>query len=147
MKLEGEVLVNSPREKVWRILNDREVLKKHMPGCETLEETEMDKFDAVITIGIGAIKGSYRAKINILNKKPPESYTLKLEGSGKPGFVKAEGDIHLEDRGNMTLLKYSGDLQVGGLIARVGQRIIGGITKNMTKKFFQDLAAEAESVE
>ena len=146
MKMEGEVLVNSPREKVWGMLNDPEVLKKHMPGCESLEETEMDKFEAVITIRIGSIKGTYRAKINILNKKPPESYTLKIEGSGKPGFVKGEGDIHLEDRGNMTLLKYSGDLQVGGLIARVGQRIIGGITKNLTKKFFQDVAAEAESV-
>lgn len=147
MKLEGEILVNSPQETVWGILNDREVLKRNMPGCESLEEIEPDKFEAVITIGIGAIKGTYRGKINIFNKKPPESYTMKLEGSGKPGFVKAEGDIHLEDRGDITLLKYSGDLQVGGLIARVGQRIIGVITKNMTKKFFRDLADEAEAVQ
>ena len=147
MKLEGEILVEAPRERVWQMLNDREVLKRHMPGCEALNEVGDEKYEAVISIGIGAIKGSYEAKFEIAEKKPPESYTLRIEGSGRPGFVKGEGQVFLEDQGEKTLLKYSGEIHVGGVIARIGQRLIGGIATKMTQQFFLDMAEEASSEE
>lgn len=145
MKLEGEFTFNAPREKVWSILNDPAVLKKHMPGCESLEAVGDDQYEAVLKIGVGAIKGSYKAKLTLKDKNPPESYTLQIEGSGRPGFVKGEGRVHLKDLAGQTALSYSGELQVGGLIARVGQRLLGSISEKMTRQFFQDLGAEAEA--
>ncbi len=147
MKLEGEFTFNAPREKVWSILNDPAVLKKHMPGCESLEAVGDDQYEAVLMIGVGAIKGSYKAKLTLKDQNPPESYTLQIEGSGRPGFVKGEGRVRLKDLSGQTALSYSGELQVGGLIARVGQRLLGTISEKMTRQFFQDLGAEAEAAQ
>ena len=145
MKLEGDLEINASQEVVWTLLNDPKILKKHLPGCESLNLTAEDRYEAVISIGVGPIRGTYQAQFEILNKQPPQSYTLRIEGKGKPGFVKGEGHVTLEERGARTLLKYSGDLMVGGVIARVGQRLIGSISKKMTRQFFQDLGQEAES--
>ena len=145
MLLEGEIEINAPRDAVWDLLNDPEILKKHLPGCESLDLVGEDRYDAVISIGVAAIKGTYQAQFQILNKQPPTSYTLRIEGTGKPGFVKGEGHVTLEEGGARTLLKYSGNLEVGGVIARVGQRLIGSISKKMTRQFFHDLGQEAES--
>lgn len=147
MKLEGEFTFNAPREKVWSILNDPAVLKKHMPGCDSLEAVGDDQYEAVLKIVVGAIKGSYKAKLTLKDKNPPEYYTLQIEGSGRPGFVKGEGRVHLKDLTGQTALSYSGELQVGGLIARVGQRLLGSISEKMTRQFFQDLGAEAEAAQ
>ena len=114
MKLEGEFTFNAAREKMWEILNDTEILRKHMPGCETLEEVAPDSYEAVMTIGVASIKGTYRAKLRISEKTPPESYRMEVDGSGKPGFVKGSGTVSLTENGASTILRYEGDLQVGG---------------------------------
>lgn len=147
MILEGDLEIDAPRDVVWDLLNDPNILQKHMPGCESLDLVGEDRYEAVITLGVAAIKGTYKARFDILDKRPPQSYTLRIEGSGKPGFVKGEGQVTLEDLGARTLLKYSGEMQVGGVIARVGQRLIGTISKKLTRQFFQDLGREAESAE
>ena len=145
MKLEGDLDINAPQEVVWNLLNNPEILKKHLPGCESLTLMAEDRYEAVISIGVAAIRGTYQAQFEILNKQPPQSYTLRIEGTGKPGFVKGEGQVTLEERAAGTLLKYSGNLEVGGVIARVGQRLIGHISQKMTRQFFHDLGKEAES--
>jgi carbon monoxide dehydrogenase subunit G len=144
MKLEGRFTFNAPRERVWRILNDPDVIARHMPGCESLEPLGDDAYAAVLSIGVGPIKGTYQAHLAILDKQPNEAYTLKVDGSGKPGFVKGEGQVRLSEEGGRTVLHYSGDLEIGGLIARVGQRIIGSISQQMASKFFAGLGEEAE---
>ena len=143
MKLKGTFTFAAPRAKVWQILNDPAVLKRHMPGCESLEPIGPDEYSATLKIGVAAIKGTYRATLKIKDRKDMEGYTLRVEGSGKPGFVKGEGRVLLADDGNQTVLTYDGDLQIGGLIARVGQRLLSGITEKMTRDFFESLGNEA----
>lgn len=145
MKLEGEFSINAPVERVWEMLNDPAVIAKHLPGCDSLEPAGDDAYAAVLTIRIGPIKGTYQAKLALSEKRPNEGYTLSIEGSGKPGFVKGTGQVRLAAEGGTTRLTYSGDLQIGGLIARVGQRMIGGISRQMADKFFAGLGAEAEA--
>jgi carbon monoxide dehydrogenase subunit G len=144
MKLEGKITFHAPRERVWQILNDPGVIRKHLPGCETLEPAGEDAYDAVLSIGVGPVKGSYTARLALADKRPGEGYTLRVEGSGKPGHIKGEGRVTLSAEGDATVLEYSGDLQVGGLIARVGQRIIGALSQQMAAKFFAGLGQEAE---
>jgi hypothetical protein len=131
MRLDGQTVVDAPVERLWEVLNDVELLRKHMPGCESLTEVGP------------AIKGRYTAKLHMVDADPPHGYTLCVEGSGKPGFVKGEGQVRLAPTEGGTELTYSGDLQIGGMIARVGQRLISGLAQRMTRQFFDELAAEA----
>jgi carbon monoxide dehydrogenase subunit G len=143
VKLTGSFTFAAPRAKVWQALNDPAVLQRHMPGCESLELVGRDEYKATLKIGIAAIKGTYRATLKIKDRKESEGYSLAIEGSGAPGFVKGEGRVSLADEGAGTVLSYEGDLQVGGLIAGVGQRLLSGITDKMTRDFFESLGNEA----
>ena len=146
MKLEGRFTFAAPRERVWRILNDPEVIARHLPGCEKLDPAGDDAYDAMLVLAVGPIKGRYTAHLAIVDKLPDEGYTLKVEGSGNPGHVKGEGQVRLSEEQGKTVLDYSGDLQIGGLIARIGQRIIGPISQQMASRFFEGLGREAEQV-
>lgn len=143
MKLDGQTVVQAPVERLWAVLNDVELLRKHMPGCESLTEVAPGEFEAVLAMGVAAIKGRYTAKLQVVDADPPHGYTLRVEGSGKPGFVKGEGQVRLTPTDAGTALDYSGELQIGGMIARVGQRLISGLAQRMTRQFFEELAAEA----
>ncbi len=143
MNLAGEVNIAAPLQRVWAVLNDPEILARHMPGCESLQAIGPDEYAAVLKIGVAAIKGTYKATLRISDRVEPTSYRLHVEGSGKPGFVKGAGSVELQEQDGGTRLIYHGDLQVGGLIARVGMRLLGGITERMTREFFEGLAGEA----
>ena len=145
MKLEGSYTIAAPRERVWNLLNNPEVIARHLPGCDSLKALGDDRYEAELTIGVGPIKGNYKATLTLLNKRPNEGYTIQVAGSGKPGFVKGAGQVTLTDESGNTRLGYAGDLQVGGLIARVGQRIIGTISRQMTAKFFDGFGKDAEA--
>jgi carbon monoxide dehydrogenase subunit G len=143
VNLAGTFTFAAPRAAVWRVLNDPAVLQRHMPGCESLELIGPDEYKATLKIGVAAIKGTYTATLRIKDRTELEGYTLAVEGSGGPGFVKGEGRVTLAEEGAGTVLTYQGDLQVGGLIARVGQRLLAGITDRMTREFFESLGNEA----
>lgn len=147
MKLDGQTVVNAPIERLWEVLNDVELLRRHMPGCESLTEVGAGEYEAVLSMGVAAIKGRYTATLHMVDADPPHGYTLRVEGSGKPGFVKGEGRVRLAPTEGGTELTYSGELQVGGMIARVGQRLISGLAQRMTRQFFDELAAEAGSAD
>lgn len=136
MKIEGEYLFPAPQERVWEVLTSPEQLQKALPGCEKLVETAPGKFDASLKIGIAAVKGSYEGKFEILDAEPPHRYRLVGEGSGLAGFIKGETTIELTPEGQETRVAYRAEVQVGGLIAGVGQRLLGGITKSMVRQFF-----------
>ncbi|MCZ6451734.1 MAG: carbon monoxide dehydrogenase subunit G, partial [Deltaproteobacteria bacterium] len=110
-----------------------------MPGCEELKEIGPDQYEANVKVGIAAVKGTYKAKISIKDKQPPSHYVLSGQGSGGPGFMQGDVVIDLEEKGGETQLKYSTDAKVGGLIAGVGQRMIGGIAKMMIDQFFKKM--------
>ena len=136
MKLEGSYDVSAPRAKVWDAFLNPKQLRKAIPGCEKLEALGDDEYKATLKIGVAAVKGTFEGKVRLLDKKPPESYRLAAEGSGGPGFVKADTLITLTETDGGTRVSYSADVQVGGLIAGVGQRMLGGVSKMMADQFF-----------
>jgi len=136
MKIEGSHDVPAPRQKVWDAFLDPRQLQKAIPGCEKLEAVGADEFKATLKIGVAAVKGTFEGKVRLSDRKPPESYRLAAEGSGGPGFLKADTLITLSEIAGGTRVAYSADVQVGGLIAGVGQRMLGGVSKMMADQFF-----------
>ena len=140
MKLEGAYDVPAPRKKVWEAFLDPKQLKKAIPGCEKLEAIGPDEYKATMKVGVGGVKGTFEGKVRLSDKKPPESYKMAVEGAGGPGFIRGETVITLTDTDGGTRVSYTADLQVGGLIASVGQRMMGGVSKMMADKFFNKMA-------
>ena len=139
MKIEGRHTFKAPRERVWEVLLDPKILAQCMPGCEDLKEIGPDQYEATVKIGIAAVKGTYKAKVSIKEKQPPSHYVLSGQGSGGPGFMQGDVAIDLEEKGGETVVNYNTDAKVGGLIAGVGQRMIGGISKMMVDQFFKKM--------
>jgi carbon monoxide dehydrogenase subunit G len=140
MKLEGSYEIAAPREQVWEAFLDPERLRQAIPGCEKLEAVGPDEYKATMKVGVGAVKGTFEGKVRLADKQPPESYRLLVDGSGAPGFLRGDTVITLADSGSGTRVSYSADVQVGGLIAGVGQRMLGGISKMMADQFFTGMS-------
>ena len=140
MKLEGAYEVPAPRKKVWDAFLDPKQLKQAIPGCEKLEAIGPDEYKATMKVGVGGVKGTFEGKVRLADRKPPESYRLLAEGSGGPGFVKADTLITLTEIDGGTRVSYLADVQVGGLIAGVGQRMLGGVSKMMADQFFNRMS-------
>jgi hypothetical protein len=121
------------------VLLDPGALKNCVPGCETLTPTGPDQYEATMKVGVAAIRGSYKGTIRITEKQEPASYQLMVEGRGGPGFVKGTAQIQLVDQGQSTLVNVQGDGQVGGTVAGVGQRMLGGVAKMLMGQFFDCL--------
>ncbi len=145
MKIEGTHHLNATRDRVYQSLIDPVVLQRCMPGCERLEKTSENTYSATIRSGVGAIKGVFTGTVRLEDMRPPEHYRIVVEGKGAPGFIKGSGNLDLEEEGGGTLIKYTGDLQLGGTIAGVGQRMIQGTAKMMAAQFFTALGAEAQT--
>jgi carbon monoxide dehydrogenase subunit G len=139
MRLEGTNTLPAPLETVWKTINDPEALRRCTPGLKELKEIGPDTYQATLTIGIAAVKGTYAGTMAITEKRAPTHYKISLDGSGGAGFMKGEGTVDLEAQGDQTTLKWVGDLQIGGLIAGVGQRMLGGVGKMLIGQFFKCL--------
>ena len=139
MKLDGTNTLPAPVEAVWNTINDPDALRRCTPGLKELKATGPDQYQATLSIGIAAVKGTYAGTLTITDKQPPKHYKIVLEGSGGAGFMRGEGTIDLEAQGNATLLRWAGDIQVGGLIAGVGQRMLSGVGKMLIGQFFKCL--------
>jgi uncharacterized protein len=146
MKVEGAYTFPGQPQQVWDLLLDPESLRQCIPGVETLTETSPDHWDAVMKVGVAAIKGTYKGKVAIVDKEPPNGYTLQVEGSGGPGFVKGSAKITLEPSGDATSVKVDGDGQVGGMLAGVGQRMLPGVAKMLMNQFFECLIGKLTSL-
>jgi uncharacterized protein len=144
MKIEGTQELHTPRERVYSALTDPEILQRCIPGCESLEKTAADTYAATLKAGVGAIKGTFKGEVRLEDMRPPEHYRIVVEGKGGVGFAKGSADFDLEEKDGATLIKYSGELQIGGTIAGVGQRMIQGAAKMMASRFFAALEAEAK---
>jgi carbon monoxide dehydrogenase subunit G len=142
MKLEVSHEFKAPRERVWAVFNDPAVLARVTPGLQQLEVVGPDEYRARLSVGVAAVKGTYQGKLAIVDKKPPESYTLQIEGNGRGGFVKGTGHIVLTESDGGTKATIQGDAQVGGLIAAVGQRLIESAARMMMAQFLAAMDAE-----
>jgi carbon monoxide dehydrogenase subunit G len=146
MKVEGVYTFPGPPQQVWDLLLSPDSLRACIPGVESLTETTPEHFDAVMKVGVAAIKGTYKGKVALIDKDPPRAYTLQVEGSGGPGFVKGVARISLEAEGDGTRVKVEGDGQVGGMLAGVGQRMLPGVAKMLMNQFFECLIGKLTSL-
>ena len=147
MKIEGSYEIDATPERVFKLLVDPEVLKRFIPGCERLEQTDTNTFATTIKAGVGSIKGVFNGTVRLDDLRPPEHFKMGVDGKGTPGFLKGLGELNLTYNGTTTTVQYSGDIQVGGTIASVGQRMLQGTAKMMASQFFTALQTEAAAKE
>jgi carbon monoxide dehydrogenase subunit G len=145
MKIEGTHDVHATRERVFKELTDPVVLQRCIPGCEKLERTGENSYSVSMKAGVGSIKGVFTGSVQLEDLQPPSHFRMIVSGKGQPGFLKGAGDLSLEERDGVTTVSYGGDVQVGGTIASVGQRMIQGAAKMMASQFFTAIEAEART--
>ena len=141
MKISGRYSFPGPTKQVWDLLTDIKALQHCTPGCKEMAEIGPDEYKATMEIGVGPINGSFSGKIRMVDKEEPNRYKLHVEGSGAVGFVKGEGLLELqEEEAEKTAVLVSGEAQVGGLVAGVGQRLLEGVSKQFMGQFFKCMA-------
>ena len=139
--MNGEVQLNASREAVYKKLNDPEVLKACIPGCEELQMTSPTEFVAVSVIKIGPVKAKMRGKVTLSDLDPPNGYKITGEGEGGvAGFAKGGATVGLTEKDGGTLLKYDVEAQIGCKLAQLGQRLIAGTAKKLADEFFAKFA-------
>ena len=136
MKLSGSYKLNTKKEKVWESLNNPDILKKCIPGCESFDKQSENNFNASATNQIGPMNATFSGNIVLSNIKENESYTLSGEGQSPVGFVNGSADIKLIEENGETTLHYQVNANVGGKIAQLGSRLIDGVAKKMSDYFF-----------
>src|SRR5215469_11271407 len=138
----GEVQLSAPREAVWAKLNDAEVLKACIPGCEQLDKNSDTEFQAVAVTKIGPVKAKWKGKVQLTDLDPPNGYKISGEGEGGiAGFAKGGAVVTLAPKDDGTLLTYNVEAQIGGKLAQLGQRLVAGAAKKMADDFFNKFAA------
>jgi carbon monoxide dehydrogenase subunit G len=144
MKVEVSHLLAYPRERVWEVLLDPEVLARVMPGVETFEEVGPDRYALTMKLGVPAVRGSYTGSVQIVDKNRPASYRLRGDGKGTPGWARGEVLMTLAPDGAGTRVSANGQAQIGGTIAGVGQRMMEGVAKAMAREFFESIDRELQ---
>jgi uncharacterized protein len=140
MKIEGEHVFKGPRPDVWEMFNDPTVLASALPGTQDMKKISDTEYEGGMFVRVGPVSGAFAGKLVMSNVNEPESCTLTAEGKGAPGFAKGIGNVHFMDLGDgTTLLKYDGEVQIGGTIASVGQRMIDSVSKSMIRQAFESL--------
>ncbi len=136
MDISGSYTFAAPPERVWALLMDPDAIASCIPGCEQFEADGADRYKARLNVAMSAITGTYAGTVVLSDKVEPSSYRLTVEGQGRPGFVKGAVIVSLRPDGASTVVDVSGSVQTGGPIARLGQRLIGGVSKMMQDRFF-----------
>jgi carbon monoxide dehydrogenase subunit G len=146
MDMSGEERIAAPREAVWAALNDPDVLKACIPGCQSLTMKSPTELEATVKIKIGPVSASFSGEVTLSNLNPPESYTISGEGKGGiAGFAKGGADVRLTEDGDGTILAYDVKAQIGGKLAQLGSRLIDSTSKKLATQFFADLGAKLDS--
>ena len=142
MKVEGRETIALPRDEVWRRLDDPAVLRRCTPGLEKLEETEPGHFEAELALALPAVNGRFTGSVDYVERVEPERMRLRLRGRGAPGFVEGEATLELHEADGATEVRYRADVQVGGQVARLGQRLLQGAVVEMAGQFFEAFAQD-----
>ena len=142
MDMTGSQRIEAPREKVYAALNDVEVLRQCIPGCDEIAKTSDTQMDAKVTLRIGPVKASFNGKVTLSDLDPPNGYTISGEGSGgMAGFAKGGAKVSLVADGEATILTYVVNADIGGKIAQLGSRLIDGTSKKLAGDFFEKFGA------
>lgn len=143
MNVEGKKIIDSERTKVWELLIDPEVLRLAIPGCKSLDKVSENTYQFEIELKVAAIVGNYSGQIEIIDAHPPKKYGLKIKGTGALGHMESTVFIELiqlEDQ--TTEMIYSGEAEVGGKVAKVGQRVLSSVAKLVTSRFFSSFVKQ-----
>jgi carbon monoxide dehydrogenase subunit G len=142
MDMTGEYKIEASRDKVWAALNDPDVLKKCIPGCERIEKTSDTSFTADVVAKVGPVKAKFSGNVTMSDLDPPNGYTISGEGKGGvAGFASGGAKVRLEADGDATVLKYEVNAKVGGKLAQIGSRLIDSTARKMANEFFGKFAA------
>jgi carbon monoxide dehydrogenase subunit G len=145
LAITGEYRIAAPREAVWAALNDPEVLKACIPGCEELTKLSDTEIDARVAAALGPVRATFATRIQLSDMNPPESYTISGEGKAAAGFGKGSAQVSLTEDGAVTVLRYSADLRLGGKLAQVGSRLLEGATRQLADQFFDAFAQRLDA--
>ena len=145
MDIFGSYTFNAPVDRVWDLLMDPNAISSCIPGCDRFEPDGEDRYNVTLTVAMAAITGTYQGTVTLTEKTLHQSYRLVMEGQGRPGFVKGSSVIALRPAGDATAVDVSGAVHTGGPIARLGQRLIGGVAKMILDRFFACLRAKLEA--
>ena len=144
--LEGTYSFDAPQEAVWAAVQDPHVLSQVLPGCERLEQIGENEYEGEINIRIGPVQGNFAGTVRLSDIQSPNSYTLELEGQGRPGYVKGAGSLRLESSGDgSTTLSYAGEAQLSGRIASVGQRLMDSSARSITRQGLESLDKQIQA--
>jgi hypothetical protein len=142
VNVDGSAVLHADPDKVWSVITDPAVLARTIPGCESLEQVGDDNYKMNVSVGVGAIRGTYAGEVRLSDQERPKSYVMHASGAGAPGNVRATVTITMEPDGDGTVLTYSANAVVGGPVAGVGQRMMTGVAKRMAGQFFTAIDAE-----
>ncbi len=142
MDMTGSQRIEAPRDAVWAALNDADVLKRCIPGCESIEKISDTEMNAKVVLKIGPVKASFLGKVTLSELDPPNGYRITGEGSGGvAGFAKGGATVRLEADGSATILNYDVKAQIGGKLAQLGGRLIDSTSKRLAAEFFTEFGA------
>ena len=145
MQVDGSNVIQAPRDRVWALLQDPDVLARCVPGVQEMLPDGPDSYTAILNVAVGPVKGKFKAKVKISNQVPPQSMTLQIEAMAPTGIVNAVGQLVLVEQGESTLVQWSGEPKLMGMIASLAGRLIGGISKSQADVFFGNLEKEAQN--
>jgi uncharacterized protein len=143
MEMTGEFRIPAPRDRVWLALNDPDVLRQSIPGCQTIEKVSDTEFTAKVVAKVGPVRAAFAGKVSLSDLDPPKAYTISGEGSGGvAGFAKGSARVQLDDESaEATVLRYEVAAHVGGKLAQIGSRLIDATSRKMAEDFFSRFAA------
>jgi uncharacterized protein len=144
VKISGAHPIEAPPDRAYQLLQDPDVLGRCMPGCEGLVRITDDEYAMRMKMALASVSGLFEGKVRIADRNPPAGYRLIVEGTGKIGFLKGDGLLTLSPAGAATNVSYDGDVQVGGTIASVGQRLLDMTARMLIKRFFEQVNREAK---
>lgn len=149
MEMTGSQLIPAPRAKVWAALNDAEILRQCITGCDSLTKTSDTSFEAAVTVKLGPVKAKFKGKVQLSDIDPPNGYTISGEAQGgvAAGFGKGSAKVDLTDEAGGTRLNYAVNAQVGGKLAQIGARLIDATAAKMADEFFSSFNAKVASAE
>ncbi len=145
MKLEGSYTFEAPRDLVWEMFLDPDVLARIMPGCQKLERVGEDEYEGKLKIKVGPVQGLFNGNVKLSDLEPPHTYKMKVKGKGPSGIVDGVGQVRLEQEGHHTIMYYTGDAKVSGKIASVGQRLMDSSAKAITKQSLDNLDKQIQA--
>ena len=144
MEIKGEHEFKGPRALLYELLLDPDVLASALPGVERFEEVAPDTYETRMRVGIASVRGTYTGRVEVLERTPPESYRLRIDGAGKPGGAKADAFVELVEAGAVTTMHYRAEVKARGTIARLGGRLLGGVARLLIGQFFKAIERQVD---